>query len=158
MSRAHPIVYLAGPITGGTFENATDWRKWVQQELADVDVRTLNPMRMEEYLKPQQIMPQVPDRYGNVRIHPKGIVARDRYDCRTSDLVLMNLLPSRQTGIPSKGSLIEAGWTNMAQVPLVVVIDGEDNPSYHALLEWTADYVVDTLEEGVEITKAVLLP
>ena len=44
-------VYLAGPITGLTFEGCTDWRDYAIASLADNAIKGLSPMRAKEFLK-----------------------------------------------------------------------------------------------------------
>ena len=38
-------VYLAGPITGLTYDGATDWRHAVAADLNSVGIKGLSPMR-----------------------------------------------------------------------------------------------------------------
>ncbi len=46
-----PTVYLAGPISGCSYEGCTDWREQVIRDLAQAGIKGLSPMRAKEYLK-----------------------------------------------------------------------------------------------------------
>lgn len=46
-----PTVYLAGPISGCSYEGATDWRDHATAVLARDGIKGLSPMRAKEYLK-----------------------------------------------------------------------------------------------------------
>ena len=45
------LVYLAGPITGLTFDGCTDWREYAKKSLAEAGIDGLSPMRAKDYLK-----------------------------------------------------------------------------------------------------------
>src|SRR5690606_15538265 len=96
-NRTHPSVYLAGPITGQSYEGAVDWREYAKAQLEAAGIIAFSPMRQKEYLSREQAINGAPEAYGDqVLSRPKGIVTRDRNDTRTMDLVLMNLLPAEQ--------------------------------------------------------------
>ncbi len=55
MSR--PLVYLAGPITGASYGECTDWRQYVQDQLNDNwNVAGMSPMRHKDYLLKETAM------------------------------------------------------------------------------------------------------
>lgn len=153
MRGSRPRVYLAGPITGLTFEGATDWRDRVIEDLLP-NIVGVSPMRGKEYLAGLGTIGGTPDEVymTNVMSTPKSIVCRDRYDCTSSDAVLMNVLGAKRVSI---GTMIEAGWADSARVPLVLVIDGKANPHYHAMLTQIAGYVVETLPQAVHVLKTI---
>jgi nucleoside 2-deoxyribosyltransferase len=162
MSRgSRPRVYLAGPITGLTYDGATDWRKAVTEELLP-EVIGVSPMRGKGYLaqltviedaKKQQaaIGGTSEDLYGlkQVMSSPQGITGRDRWDVETCDAVLMNLLGAERVSI---GTMIEAGWADAHRKPLIVVREPK-NIHAHGMLDAVATYTVGTLEEGLHLTK-----
>jgi hypothetical protein len=43
-------VYLAGPITGLTYEGATEWRNVAAEKLDSDKIETLSPLRGKNYL------------------------------------------------------------------------------------------------------------
>ena len=50
-------VYLAGPITGLTYDGATDWRAYAKARLAKFGIQAVSPMRAKEFLKALPSMP-----------------------------------------------------------------------------------------------------
>lgn len=156
---AKPSVYLAGPITGLTYDQGNDWRDVVRLDLEDVGIIGWSPLRSKQFLREIGVLDSAgtPDSAYiglNPLSEPKGITTRDRFDTMRSDLVLMNLLGAERISI---GTMIEAGWADAARVPLVVVME-EDNIHRHAMLNEVAGFIVPTLEEAVAVVKAVLIP
>lgn len=151
-------VYLAGPITGLDYEGASDWRGWVWRQLftPDTDIECFSPMRGKPRLKELGEISGTAKEYQHMGAfyEPKGIVTRDRHDCTTADMILMNLLGSKQVSV---GSMVELGWASAHDIPVVIVME-PDNIHRHVFTEQLAGFVVGTLAEGVEIVKGVLLP
>lgn len=169
-------VYLAGPITGLSFNAAADWRDQVVEALGFDDIEAFSPLRAKHYLRGEASIDGSVGAYP--RAHPlsapSGICARDRNDVARADVVLMNLLGAGRVSI---GSMIEIGWADAYRKPLVLVIEpvggydmsppggaatdvktvGATNPHHHAMVDELAAYVVHELEAGVEIVRALLL-
>lgn len=197
-TRANPVVYLAGPISGMLYGEAVDWRDRATDEFARDGIVAYSPMRAKEYLDNQQRLVGDPDAYKDMGLsNSKGIVTRDRFDTMTASLVLMNLLPAEDQakadreqaatlmyliqrgdrgtsneaesklmglihrlsgrGNTSIGTVLEAGWADAFRVPLVVVMTKE-NAHNHAMLNEVAGYIVTTLDAGIAMAKAFLLP
>ncbi len=98
-------VYLSGPMTGCSFEEANDWRVTATHIFGSYGIETLSPMRGESGGR-------------QLAMHPRTMTARDRMDLKGSDLVLMNLLEATRVSI---GSMIELGWADLLQIPVIVV-------------------------------------
>lgn len=162
-------VYLAGPITGSTFEEAQNWRTEVAQKLEykdclmpDLDgaihvparsnIECLTPLRGNEHLIGK----------GTINCHAydedptttgKGITRRDMRDVLVSDCVFVNLL---NTGNRiSVGTVMEIAWAYQNRIPLVCVME-KDNKHHHAMVDECCTYIVTTLEEGIKLVKFVL--
>lgn len=154
LSRSQFLVYLAGPITGLTYGACTDWREYAKNrlyEMSDGRIEALSPMRYKEFLKgmtmeyshyPQHVLSQ-----------KGGITKRDKFDCRRSDLVLMNLLGAPKVSI---GTMIEVGWTDMADNPIVLCLEPKGNVHEHGILDQTCPFRVPSLDEGIELTIKIL--
>jgi nucleoside 2-deoxyribosyltransferase len=154
-------VYLAGPITGLTYDDGQDWRDRARLILAKQGIDAYSPLRGKEYLR------NITDRIDsggtgsayvgvNVLSDPKGIVARDSMDCMKRDVVLANLAGAERVSV---GTCIEFGWANAARVPIVMVMERDgSNPHDHAMILELAGYHVETLEEALEVVAALLLP
>lgn len=165
-------VYLCGPITGLTAEEARyDWREDVSHKLSmnmrdgrpvlerfggDPFIRCLSPMRNKDHLNGIGVLGPVADYPGGSPLSTaRGIVARDRYDTQRCDLVFCNLLGAKKVSI---GSMIELGWCDSKRIPLVLVMEKDGNPHEHAMVRELADFHVTTVDDGIAIAKAILVP
>lgn len=156
-------VYLAGPITGLDYEGASDWRDWAFCRLADFSqdydepIECYSPMRGKPRLKEIGEISGTGEEYRHMGAFytPKGIVTRDKYDCTHADIVLMNLLGAKEI---SKGTLVEVGWADALNIPIVLVMEPEGNVHEHVFLDVIPGFRAATLAEGVEIVKGILLP
>ena len=142
------LVYLAGQITGLTYEGATDWRDWAAEKLDSDKIETLSPMRGKSFLKDAGILHS--GTYVPAVSTAKGIMRRDFYDCTRADCVLVNLLGAQKVSI---GTMMELGFAYARQIPVVLVMEPGGNPHQHVMVEQAAAYIVPTLGEGVELVK-----
>jgi nucleoside 2-deoxyribosyltransferase len=152
-------VYLAGPITGLTYDDGQDWRAYAQTWLDAEGIDGFSPLRAKQYLREIGVLDSAgtPDSAYiglNAMSEPKGIMTRDRFDCTGRDLVLVNFVGAERVSI---GTCIELGWADGARVPIVIAME-DDNVHRHAMVNESAGFIVPTLEEALVIAKAVLLP
>ena len=148
-----PTAYLAGPITGMTFENATDWREHTKKRLADVGITGFSPLRAKQYIG--ELGGRVRDQYDTFPLSTaSGIICRDRYDATHRDIVLVNMLGAEKVSI---GTVMEIAWADAFRVPIVLVME-EGNIHTHAMLTEVSSYIVPTLDEGIDIVIRFLLP
>lgn len=148
-------VYLAGPIQGLSYEGATDWRKWAQNQLAVHGIDGYSPMRAKDFLAGLEDVTFQENWSYNPFATSRGIMARDYNDCITANALLINFLESKTI---SAGTAMELAWAYHAKIPTIVVAE-RDNPHLnHPMIKETVDFHVTTLAEGVQIVKAVLLP
>ena len=150
-----PKVYLAGPITGCTYKECTNWRDGVRVELAEVGIDGFSPMRNKEFLA--NLKEAIED-YGD---HPeimctdRGIMRRDMFDVRTADAIFVNLLG---TEIVSIGTVIEIAIAYDRNIPVIVAMEPEGNLHDHAMLREAICFRVPTMEEAVAILKTLFIP
>jgi len=146
-------VYLAGPITGTTYQGANDWRIWAMGELEQAGIVGVNPLRAKEYLESYGILEA---QY--IDIHPfstnKGITSRDRFDVIRCDLMLAYFPkdPNRRVSI---GTCIEFGWADLNRTPVICAME-EGNIHEHGMLLEIMGWRCHTLEEAVAYAKAIL--
>ncbi len=150
-------VYLAGPITGCSFGECTDWREYVKRELAKVGIDGLSPMRAKEYLSSLSTISGTGKEYLHMGVlsTPRAVMTRDRFDTTRCDVVFMNLLGAKQVSI---GTMIELGWADGKRTPIVCAIEPEGNPHEHMMVSEGIGFRVTSVEEGLHILKAILLP
>lgn len=145
-----PTCYLAGPITGCSYEGATDWREGVTADLLQHGIQGISPMRGKLYLLQET---SIGDCYDDTILSSqKAITTRDRWDCSRADVVLVNLIGASRVSL---GTMMELGWADAARVPIVLVMD-EDNVHDHAMVREVAGFLVPTLSDGVHTVKAIL--
>ena len=151
-------VYLAGPIAGNTLAEADDWRHYAALQLEMAGILAYSPLRAKRAIIQSKFHRE--DRLGTGGIdgHPlvsaKGITTRDRDDVAKCNVILMDLLCATRVSI---GTMIEAGWADALRRPIVCVME-PGNIHEHGMLEELIGYRVSTLDEAIEIVKAILIP
>jgi nucleoside 2-deoxyribosyltransferase len=149
-------VYLSGPITGLTFQGATDWRQYAINALSRANISGVSPMRAKDYLAKLTAPISGHGReYADLGVlsTPQAVVARDRYDTTRVDVMLMNLLGADRISI---GTMVELGWADSARVPVVGVIEPEGNVHDHMFVNQLIGFRVTTLDAGLDVVKAIL--
>ena len=143
-------VYLAGPISGCDYLEATDWRDYVEDALNSSEVKCLNPMRNKEMLEEETSMS--PLGYDHPLTTQRGVMTRDHNDCIHADLVFVNLLGPKRVSI---GTVMELAWAWEKRIPIVCLME-KDNCHQHIMLRETMDYPLEDVDSGIEIAKAIL--
>jgi nucleoside 2-deoxyribosyltransferase len=153
-------VYLAGPISGCTYDEATDWRDEVQKQLLRSGIRAVSPLRAKVYLR--ECSGPIADSYesdefdqevfGNMST-PHGITTRDRFDCMNTSVLFVNLLGTERVSI---GTCMEIAWADAMRIPSVIVMEKNGNQHDHAMINECTGFRVSTIREGVEVIKAIL--
>ena len=150
-----PLVYLAGPISGQSYEGSVDWREEAHERLAP-DIECFSPMRGKEFLDQLKgILPANNEGWKGQGftslekelIQQHAIVRRDFWDVERCDMILANLLPAEETEMVSIGTCYEmslALWLRK----IVVVVMGEGNIHDHYFVRESAWVVVKTMEEA----------
>jgi len=148
------LVYLAGPIDGLGYEECTNWREDTIGKLSKDGITGLSPMRTKEFLKGHPKL--VDGGYEHVLTSDSGITTRDMWDVRRSDAVLFNLLDSKKVSI---GTMIEYGWASAFNKPIVTVMEDREsermNVHEHLMIRRLSGYRVETLEEGLDVVRAL---
>jgi nucleoside 2-deoxyribosyltransferase len=161
-------VYLAGPIAGLTYEEATySWREKVINQLGGmyylgedndvaeaVNVQCYTPMRGKIFLKGTGTVIGKQGYEDHPMSSMQGIIGRDRNDVMNADLVFMNVHGAKAVSI---GTTVELGWADAFRKPIVLILD-KGGMHDHAFYKGLATYVCDSLEQGIECAKALLIP
>ena len=147
-----PSLYLAGPITGCSWEGATDWRSNVSGVLEPYGIKCLSPLRGKQYLL-QEL--SIADRYDqHVMSTAKAIFARDMFDVERTTGLFVNLIGAKKVSI---GTVMEISFAWSLRHPVIIVME-KDNIHHHSMLEATSGWVVEDINEGIEIAKKIFLP
>lgn len=147
------FVYLAGPITGLTYEEARyGWRKVFQDglERKGSNAKVLSPMRHEGHLAEVK-GPLEKDYPSHLFSHPKMIVTKDFLDIDVSSIVVANFTGATR---PSIGTVAEIGYAAAKGKPIVVIME-EDNLHNHPFVT-VPSTVVDNLDDAIAIVDSLL--
>jgi nucleoside 2-deoxyribosyltransferase len=148
-------VYLCGPITGLTFNEAKyGWRAQVHAALTPFGIECLSPMRSKEgdhFTDAQQKSLSPMGSNIDVMSTPRGLTSRDRFDTLRCGLLFCNVVGATKI---SAGSMIELGWADGKHTPILLVME-KGNIHEHAMVVDLASWIVPTTEEGIEVAKAV---
>jgi hypothetical protein len=151
-----PTVYLAGPISGLSFEGCTDWREYAKRELAKRNIKGWSPMRAKEYLASLATI----SGHGNEYAHmgpfatARGVMTRDRFDCTRCDVTLVNFLDAKTVSI---GTVMEIAWSDLKRTPIVMAVDPANNLHDHMMINEAVGFKVPTLDEAINICCAILV-
>jgi len=143
-------IYLAGPITGCTYGQCTDWRKDFADSMPEC-IESFSPMRFKKHLDTGS---PIADNYPeHVLCSQRGIMARDFFDCTRAHLIVVNLLGAGRVSI---GTVMEIAWAYAFKIPTVVIIEKEANLHEHSMLREAMSFRVENVEAAKEVVKAIL--
>lgn len=156
------FVYLAGPISGMSYGEATDWRKEVSG-LFLPGIVGVSPMRMKAWasklkaIKDTKQYEKIADE-GDFLISGEShaINTRDMFDVRTCDMtfVYMPKALTEKAGV-SVGTVKEIGYAARDRKPMVLVTD-DKKLAGHPLIREDIGWIVPTLELGAAVVNSVL--
>ena len=145
-------VYLAGPVTGLSFDAAERWRGDMSDALAAHGIDAYSPLRGQETLR---LSPRLGDGYNDYMANDRAVMARDFFDCQTADVIVANLLGAIRVSI---GTCMEIGWAHALRKPLVVVMEPEGNPHDHCLVREAAGWRVPSVQHALDVVISALTP
>lgn len=153
---ANMSVYLAGPITGLTYDEANDWRNKAREYLAQFNIVAFSPLRGKAYLKNLGELTATAEEEGKAGVlsTPKAIMARDYRDATSCDVLFVNLLGATRVSI---GTVMEIAWVYQLHKPIVLVME-PGNVHEHAMITETLGFRVSTIEEGLAVCASILDP
>lgn len=146
-------VYLAGPISGLTYGQCTDWREKVK-DTVDPGIVGLSPMRGKQYLEERSSKDgMITGSYEEWPLSSsRGINTRDHWDVSRCDVVFVNLLGATTVSI---GTVMEIAWAHAYRKPVVLVMEESGNPHEHCMIRECVGFRVKTLEEGIDVLNAL---
>lgn len=140
-------VYLAGPVTGCTYEGCTEWRDGVKAKLEQYEYRCISPMRGKKWLKGEGVIKPTGYKAPEHMISSDhNIRCRDKRDVDDCDILLINL---QDAYIASLGSVMELERGACKGKYCIVVME-ENNLHRHAFVHDAASVIFPTLELAVE--------
>ena len=144
----HKNVYLAGPVTGRTENEALDWRSYVAKRLSAHGINCLSPLRCEPLFGERFTATNPDPRFGTA----KAIGAKNLFDVQQFDLTLA-YLPKEFN--PSYGTVGELAWAHAFRKPTVMVSDDQIIHE-HPVIDTCSGWKTETLDDAIDIIIAVL--
>lgn len=147
------LVYLAGPITGLTFDGAEDWRKEAIAALGKHGITGLSPLRAKEYLREIGKISGTGEEYAHMGVlsTPRGVTTRDRYDATRCDVLFVNVLGAKSVSI---GTVMEIAWADSKRIP-IVMLTNEGNPHEHMMINECIGFKCYSFEDAIHVIKAI---
>lgn len=149
------LVYLAGPITGLTYDGAEDWRSHAKDLLAMSKIKAVSPLRAKDYLRSVAgALSGTGEEYKHLGVlsTPRGVMTRDRYDATRCDALLVNLLGAERVSI---GTVMEIAWADYCRTPIVVAMEPKGNPHEHMMIAEAIGFRVPSIVEAIDIVRAI---
>lgn len=138
-------VYLAGSIRGLSYEEATQWRIDATTYLGKYGIECISPMRNKGLLVKEKKITNAYDMEGGYT--PAELYRRDKFDIIHSDIILVNLLHTKNTPI---GTTFELAWGTLLDKYCVVVVDKESIFSTHPFVIGSASVKFDNMDKALE--------
>jgi hypothetical protein len=136
-------LFLAGPLTGISYKDALDWRKYVESKLP-ADIIAFSALRGKGYVTNERVLKDVYPEH--LLSTPQGTVTRDRYDVSRCDALFVNFLRADRISI---GTIMEMGWADARRVPIILAME-EGNIHDHAFVRQVAAFIADDLDEAIQ--------
>lgn len=152
----NPSVYLAGPITGLTVGEASDWRNDVKWALSNIGIDAYSPLRGKQFALADKGALSAFGYDDQILTNSRAIMHRDYNDVKHCDALLVNLLGATQVSI---GTVMEIAWAYAMQKIVVLVIESDkSNVHEHAMIREAISYRVPSVLMAVQVLESVLLP
>lgn len=137
-------IYLAGPITGCSWNESEDWRDEFKG-IKIPNVECFSPLRGKQYLQHET---QISDRYDEMTMSSaKAIMSRDFFDVSTSAAIVVNLRNAKRVSI---GTVMEIAWAYQRRIPIIAILEKE-NIHNHSMLDEALNWRVETVGEAATI-------
>lgn len=146
-------VYLCGPITGCTYDEATVEREKMVEKFKERGVEALSPMRGKIFYLESRNEALKAKGHVEIMSTDKAIVKRDKNDVKNSDLIFADLRGAKKTSI---GSMVEYGWADAMGIPIITVMEEETNPHDHAFVHQLSTYVTADVDEAFMLAMYLL--
>lgn len=145
-------VYLSGPISGCSEEQAAGWRKYVAARLAS-GILVIDPMR--DAVDFSVLSEESLDDAARLRniTHGREILVRNRTDIRRCDLLLANFLGAQRVSI---GSIGEICWAEAFHKPVIIVRESHGNLHDHGLINAIACGLFHSLDLAIDKVNRML--
>jgi nucleoside 2-deoxyribosyltransferase len=144
-------VYLAGPVSGLSWKEATLWRKEVTKHLwQDWGIEAIDPLEGKAHLQFEKAIPLTTE---HVRDQAPAILDAALYNVMRADMLLVHFNEGSTVSI---GTVMEIAWARYLHKPVVVVSDSVNNVHNHPMITASVTAVVSSLTEALAIIGPML--
>ncbi len=151
MASGDLTIYLAGPISGNSYDDVSGYFTDMTSILVDLGYAVLHPMLGKEVLRTEIKLKA--SGYGNPESTNHAILERDKWMVSQSDIVLCNLMMGKD--MVSIGSVMELAWACMMN-KLTIVVMQKDNIHQHAFVIEAADIIYEDIYDAIRHLKKLL--
>ena len=141
-----PLVYLSGPISGVSEQDALGWRVYAARNLDRVGITALSPLRGKSYTAEGWGPPEL--------CAPGTITSRDRADVSRSRAMLVFLLNPAPALI---GTAVEYGWADARRIPIITVME-DGSPFDHPFIRQLSTFITPSLDTALVTIAQIILP
>jgi nucleoside 2-deoxyribosyltransferase len=138
-------IYLAGQITGKSYQEVVDYFIGTKQVLEIIGYTVFHPMTGKGELRNETEFTANPSEYCLPVATNHAIFERDKWMIENSDIILMNLEMDKV----SIGCMFELAWGNILGKHTVVIMS-KGNHHDHAFVHEGADVIFPTVEEALD--------
>jgi nucleoside 2-deoxyribosyltransferase len=142
-------IFLAGPLTGISYGDALDWRRYVESKLP-ADVIAFSALRGKRHVANERVLK---DSYPEHLLStPQGTITRDRYDVSRCDALFVNFLNADRVSI---GTIMEMAWADAWRIPIILVME-KGNVHDHAFVRQVSAFIAGDLDEAIQTAVDVI--
>jgi nucleoside 2-deoxyribosyltransferase len=145
-----PSVYLAGPISGLSFDASETWRHEFKRHVGHA-LTCLSPLRGKDYLRANGVIEQS---YEAPLSTDRGIMTRDHFDCSRADLIVCNLTGTERVSV---GTVMEIAWAFAYRKPLILIME-PGNVHDHPMVREAVGFRASDVEEAALLALGILTP
>jgi nucleoside 2-deoxyribosyltransferase len=143
-------IFLAGPLTGVSYKDALEWRKYVESKLP-AEIIAFSALRGKTYITKEYLLK---DAYPEHLLStPQGTITRDRYDVSRCDALFVNLLDTDKVSI---GTIMEMAWADARRIPVILAMK-DGNIHDHAFVRQVAAFITGDLDEAIQTAVDVVI-
>ena len=108
-------------------------------------------MRSKEYLAKEEIITGAYE--DSVLSCSRGIYTRDRFDSLRCNVLLVNFLGAKSVSV---GTVMEIGWADSVQTPIICVMEPQGNPHDHPMIREAIGFRVASLKDALSVAISIL--
>ena len=139
------IVYLAGPISGKSYEEAVENFEPKISVLKGMGYEVYYPFLEREYLRNERTLRA--EGYENPVSTNRAIFSRDRWMLARADIILADLLSATEVSI---GTMFELAWAKELGLHTIVLVPEGKHVHNHAFVREATDVCFHSVSEALD--------